>query len=31
MIGPAEVYERAKKLGLQDGGPAEGIIYIEKE
>ncbi len=31
MIGPAEVYERAKKLGLQDGGPAEGIIYIEND
>ncbi|TNE74491.1 hypothetical protein EP331_01515 [bacterium] len=30
MIGPAEVYERAKKLGLKDGGPANGIIYVEK-
>lgn len=29
MIGPAEVYERAKVLGLQDGGPADGIIYME--
>lgn len=30
MIGPAEVYDRAKVLGLQDGGPADGIIYLEK-
>lgn len=30
MIGPAEVYERAKKLGLKDGGPADGVIYVEK-
>lgn len=29
MIGPAEVYDRAKKLGLKDGGPANGIIYVE--
>jgi hypothetical protein len=30
MIGPAEVYDRAKRLGLKDGGPADGIIYVEK-
>lgn len=29
MIGPAEVYERAKRLGLNDGGPADGVIYVE--
>lgn len=30
MIGPAEVYNRAKKLGLEDGGAVDGIIYLEK-
>jgi uncharacterized protein HemX len=30
MVGPAEVYDRAKVLGLQDGGPADGIIYLDK-
>lgn len=30
MIGPAEIYEEAKKLGLIDGGPAEKIIEVKK-
>lgn len=31
MIGPAEIYEKAKELGLINGGPAEKIIEVEKE
>lgn len=29
MTGPAEVYSRAKTLGLKDGGPADGVITIK--
>lgn len=29
MTGPAEVYSRAKTLGLKDGGPADGIITVK--
>lgn len=31
MIGPAEIYEKAKELGFINGGPAEKIIEVEKE
>lgn len=31
MTGPAEVYSRAKTLGLRDGGPADGIITVKKD
>lgn len=31
MTGPAEIYEKAKELGLVDGGPAEKIIEVEKQ
>lgn len=30
MIGPAEIYENAKKAGFINGGPAEKIIEVEK-
>lgn len=30
MIGPAEVYSRAKTLGLSDGGPSDGVVIIKK-
>lgn len=28
MIGPADIYEKAKKLGFINGGPADDIIRI---
>ena len=30
MIGPAEIYSKAKKLGLVNGGPADKVIVIRK-
>lgn len=30
MIGPAEIYENAKKAGFINGGPAEKVIEVEK-
>ncbi|MGD8747975.1 MAG: hypothetical protein PVI44_05865 [Balneolaceae bacterium] len=30
MIGPAEVYGKAKKKGFVNGGPAEKVIEVEK-
>jgi hypothetical protein len=30
MIGPAEIYEQAKKSGFINGGPAEKVIEVEK-
>lgn len=29
MIGPKEIYEKAKKLGFINGGPADKVITIE--
>lgn len=29
MTGPADVYQRAKSIGLVDGGPADDIIIVE--
>ncbi|HKJ34694.1 MAG TPA: hypothetical protein VKA34_22915 [Balneolales bacterium] len=29
MIGPAEIYSKAKKLGLINGGPADKVIIIK--
>ncbi len=31
MIGPAEIYNKAKGLGFINGGPAEKVIEIEAE
>lgn len=31
MIGPAEIYEKAKELGFINGGPAEKVIEVEKQ
>lgn len=31
MTGPAEIYEKAKELGLVNGGPAEKVIEVEKQ
>ncbi len=31
MIGPAEIYEKAKGMGFINGGPAEKVIEVEKE
>ncbi|WP_246068292.1 hypothetical protein [Fodinibius sediminis] len=30
MIGPAEIYDKAKGLGFVNGGPAEKVIEVEK-
>jgi len=30
MIGPAEIYDKAKNKGFINGGPAEKVIKIEK-
>lgn len=30
MIGPAEIYDKAKGMGFINGGPAEKVIEIEK-
>lgn len=30
MIGPAEIYNKAKELGFINGGPAEKVIEVEK-
>lgn len=30
MIGPAEIYEKAKNRGFINGGPAEKVIEVEK-
>lgn len=30
MIGPAEIYEKAKQAGFINGGPAEKVIEVEK-
>jgi len=30
MIGPAEIYEKAKQQGFINGGPAEKVIEVEK-
>lgn len=30
MIGPAEIYEKAKEAGFINGGPAEKVIEVEK-
>jgi len=30
MIGPSEIYEKAKKRGYINGGPAEKVITIDK-
>lgn len=30
MIGPAEIYEKAKTQGFINGGPAEKVIEVEK-
>jgi cell division protein FtsL len=30
MIGPAEIYEKAKQQGFINGGPAEKIIEVDK-
>ncbi len=31
MIGPKEIYNKAKAIGLVDGGPAEKVIQVEPE
>lgn len=31
MIGPAEIYEKAKSQGFINGGPAEKVIEVESE
>lgn len=30
MIGPAEIYQKAKKQGFINGGPAEKVIEVQK-
>jgi len=30
MIGPAEIYQKAKKKGFINGGPAEKVIEVQK-
>lgn len=30
LIGPAEIYDKAKGMGLINGGPAEKVIEVEK-
>ena len=30
MIGPAEIYDKAKGMGFINGGPAEKVIKVEK-
>lgn len=30
MIGPAEIYDKAKGMGFINGGPAEKVIEVEK-
>jgi len=30
MIGPAEIYDKAKSRGFINGGPAEKIIEVEE-
>lgn len=30
MIGPAEIYDKAKGIGFINGGPAEKVIEVEK-
>lgn len=31
MIGPANIYDRARELGFIDGGPAEKVIEVERD
>lgn len=31
MIGPAEIYDKARAMGLINGGPAEKVIEVEAE
>jgi len=30
MVGPAEIYEKAKNMGFVNGGPADQVIYAEE-
>ena len=30
MVGPAEIYQKAKEQGFKNGGPADKVIIVEK-